>query len=55
MTDALINMAQVDQEEHPLLDDPEIETIEDAASDNSAGGEGPETVEVDDESEEELN
>jgi ribosome maturation factor RimP len=33
MTDALINMAQADQQEHPLLDDPEIETIEDAASD----------------------
>jgi ribosome maturation factor RimP len=28
MTDALINMAHTDQEEHPLDDDPEIETVE---------------------------
>jgi ribosome maturation factor RimP len=28
MTDALLNMARADQEEHPLDDDPEIETVE---------------------------
>ena len=28
MTDALINMAQVDQQEHPIDDDEEIETVE---------------------------
>jgi ribosome maturation factor RimP len=28
MTDALLHMARSDQEEHPLDDDPEIETIE---------------------------
>jgi ribosome maturation factor RimP len=33
MTDALLNVARADQDEHPLLDDPEIETIEDTASD----------------------
>ena len=28
MTDKLLNMARTDQEEHPLDDDPEIETVE---------------------------
>ncbi len=28
MTDALINMAQVDQQEHPIDDGEEIETVE---------------------------
>ena len=28
MTDALLNMARTDQQDHPLDDDPEIETIE---------------------------
>jgi ribosome maturation factor RimP len=35
MTDALINMARVDQQDHPLLDDPEIETIELDDADNA--------------------
>jgi ribosome maturation factor RimP len=28
MTDALINMAQIDQQEHPIDDDEDIETVE---------------------------
>jgi ribosome maturation factor RimP len=47
MTDALMNMARADQDEFPLLDDPEIETIEDAASDEKADAEDIEPVERD--------
>jgi ribosome maturation factor RimP len=35
MTDALINMARVDQEEHPIDDDDEIETVDIEAEDNA--------------------
>jgi ribosome maturation factor RimP len=56
MTDALINMARTDQEEHPLLDDPEIETIEDAASEKLDDADDVETIELgDQDSAEELN
>jgi len=35
MTDALMNMAQADQEEHPIDDDEEIETVEINAADSA--------------------
>ncbi|HVW92516.1 MAG TPA: ribosome maturation factor RimP [Devosia sp.] len=35
MTDALINMAQVDQEEHPIDEGEDVETVEIAEDDNS--------------------
>jgi ribosome maturation factor RimP len=38
MTDALMNMAQVDQEEFPIDDDEEIETVEVEPSDDPAEG-----------------
>jgi ribosome maturation factor RimP len=44
MTDALLNMAPELQED-PLLDDPEIETIEDTASDQNADNPEIETLE----------
>jgi len=56
MTDALINMARLDQEAHPLLEDPEIETIEDAAGGNADSDAEIETVEVEGgKNQEELN
>jgi len=56
MTDALIDMARVDQQAHPLLDDPEIEAIEDTASEKADHDAEIETVEVEGgENEEELN
>jgi ribosome maturation factor RimP len=56
MTDALINMARLDQQSHPLLDDPEIETIEDAASGKADDDAEIDTVEGDGgENQEELN
>lgn len=44
MTDKLLNMAEADQAENPLLDDPEIETVEDAASQESDEGDDVETL-----------
>jgi ribosome maturation factor RimP len=46
MTDALLNMARADQDENPLLDDPEIETIEDAASHDETDDDESETIEL---------
>lgn len=48
MTDALLNRAQADQDEHPLLDDPEIETIEDATSEDGLDDPDTETVDRND-------
>ncbi len=39
MTDALMNMAQVDQEEHPIDDDEDIETVELPDTDTDADSE----------------
>lgn len=47
MTDRLLNRAQADQAGHPLLDDPEIETIEDDAS-NEDDSDDPEIRAVED-------
>ena len=52
MTDALMNMAQVDQEEFPIDDDEEIETVEVAPSDDpeadQAGDAADKNVSADD-------
>jgi ribosome maturation factor RimP len=56
MTDALINMARLDQQAHPLLDDPEIEAIEDTSSEKADHDAEIETVEVEGgKNQEELN
>jgi ribosome maturation factor RimP len=44
MTDTLLNRAEADQADHPLLDDPEIETIEDVSSDEDTDDRDRETV-----------
>ncbi|MEO8758695.1 MAG: ribosome maturation factor RimP [Devosia sp.] len=51
MTDKLMSMAALDQDENPLIDDPEIETIEDAASQENDDDDEIEIVELDPNSE----
>ena len=48
MTDALLNMARADQEDNPLLSDPDIETIEDTVSEEDGDDPDIETVELPD-------
>ncbi|HHY48642.1 MAG TPA: ribosome maturation factor RimP [Alphaproteobacteria bacterium] len=44
MTDALLNMARTDQEDHPIDDDPEIETVELTDTDPDAEDTAPEEI-----------
>jgi ribosome maturation factor RimP len=47
MTDALMNIARVDQEDHPIDDDEDIETVEIADEDAPSGPDGEDNQEID--------
>jgi ribosome maturation factor RimP len=46
MTDALMNMARTDQEDHPIDDDEDIETVEIGADDDPSEADGKDNQEI---------